>query len=203
MGVFHATQRVTKTLSKRHNKFQSCIADLQLVFREDGDSGTRWSLNTPASHVMLRKLEAFDEKWRNVANQDNKKVFSTETTRAISNLKQHIIHGCLSDIPPGCGTNRNERFHCHMNSLIRRSRIGVLLAYALLSVVMYSHNSAMKIKGKTLVRPIIASPERYVRDNIHLPSFRICFSPSVSPSALIQSEQKELDSGKQKLDDDA
>ena len=174
LDIFHATQRITKTLSKRHNKFQSCIADLQLVFREDGDSGTRRSFNTPASHVILRKLEAFDEKWRNVANQDNKKVFSTETTRAIANLKQHIIHGCLSDIPPGCGTNRNERFHCHMNSLIRRSRIGVLLAYALLSVVMYSHNSAMKIKGKTLVRPIIASPERYVRDNVHLPSFGIC-----------------------------
>lgn len=67
--------------------FQSCIADLQLVFFRDGDSGTRWILNTPAPHAILRKLEAFDEKWRNIADLDNKKVFSTETTRAISNLK--------------------------------------------------------------------------------------------------------------------
>ena len=177
LDIFHATQRVTKTLLKRHNKFQSCIADLQLVFREDGDSGTRRTLNTPAPHVILRKMEAFEEKWINVADQDNRKVFSTETKRAISNLKKHIMYGCLSDIPPGCGTNRNERFHCHMNSLVRRSRIGVLLAYALLSVVMYSHNSSAKIKGKTLVRPIIASPQRYGRDNAHLPCFGI--SPKV------------------------
>ena len=70
------------------------------------------------------------------------------------------VFGAIGNLTPGCCTNRNERFHCHINSLICRSRVGVLLGYALLSVVMYSHNSAMKIKGKTLVRPIIACPER-------------------------------------------
>ena len=176
LDIFHATQRIIKTLSKRHNSFQKCIHDFQLVFRENGDSGSRRMRNTPVPDAMLKNLERFEMKWKAVKNNDDKPLFSQATTQAISNLKQHIRHGCLSDIPPGCGTNRNERFHCHMNSLIRRSRIGVLLAYALISIVMYSHNSTVKFKGKTLVKPIscAASLQRSVKNHVDLPSFGLC-----------------------------
>ena len=45
----------------------------------------------------------------------------------------------LSDIPPGIGTNRNERLHRKIRKWLRRSRIGVCLAVALPSTIFYIH----------------------------------------------------------------
>lgn len=86
------------------------------------------------------------------------KLFRSDTFNALENIKRHISAGCLSGIPPGGGTNRNERLHEHINSFFNRSRIGILLAYALLTMIFHSHNSAMKLGGKVVVRPISATP---------------------------------------------
>ena len=174
LDVFHAVQRVTKTLSKKNNRFHKCVSDLRLVFRQDGDSENTRVCSTPSPDVMSRKMDAFVAKWRNIRGSDNTLLFTNHTLHAISNLKRHIMCGCLSNIPPGCGTNRNERFHSYINSKFHRSRIGVLLAYALLTAFMYSHNTSVKVHGKSLVRPVIASPLRNTVHTMRLPSFGIC-----------------------------
>ena len=38
---FHAIQRITRAVSKRHRHIQRFVSDLRLVFREDGDSETQ------------------------------------------------------------------------------------------------------------------------------------------------------------------
>ena len=48
LDLFHATQRITRTLRKRHPLTQQCMEDLRLVFREDGDSGVKRMSATPA-----------------------------------------------------------------------------------------------------------------------------------------------------------
>ena len=68
--------------------------------------------------------------------------------------------GCLSDIPPGAGTNRNERLHQYIGNYFNRSKIGVLLAYTLLSVILYTNNTSARIHGKLVTRPILASQFR-------------------------------------------
>ena len=75
---------------------------------------------------------------------------------ALKNIKRHISAGCLSGIPPGGGTNRNERLHKHINSFFNRSRIGILLAYALLTI-FYSHNNSKKFAGKLVVQLVTCS----------------------------------------------
>lgn len=65
--------------------------------------------------------------------------------------------GCLSNVPPGGCTNRNERLHEHINNYFNRSRIGILLAYSLLHMIIYAHNSSKTVKGKRIIRPIAAS----------------------------------------------
>ena len=52
----------------------------------------------------------------------------------------HIDKGCLSGIPPGCGTNRNERLHKDLNAHMTNSIYGVELAYALLTSLFFRHN---------------------------------------------------------------
>ena len=111
--------------------------------------------------MILSKMEAFSNKWINVKDQKGLGVFTQETMHAISNLKRHVSQGCLSDIPIGGGTNRNERFHHHINSILHRNKIGILLAYALLTVVIHSYNSAKTVKSKTLSEPICNSRFRH------------------------------------------
>lgn len=63
----------------------------------------------------------------------------------------HIRKGCLSNIPAGNGTNRNENLHKILNKsmLAGASRIGPELAHAILTILFYQYN--MRLKGFTSV----------------------------------------------------
>ena len=154
LDLFHAVQRITKTLKKKLIITSRCMQELRLVFRRDGDSGETRLSNTPSPEIILEKLDAFISKWRDVSH-NGVKIFKPDTFKALNNLKHHISAGCLSNIPPGRGTNRNERFHEHINSFFNRSRIGILLAYALITVITHAHNTSKQIAGgKILTQPI-------------------------------------------------
>ena len=104
-------QRVTQTLAKRHERIQQCLDHLWLIFRRDGDNGKKQVSHTPSTDIMLNKLEAFVACWKDVHGCPGKRLFMPDTFYAIDNLKRHIQAGCLSDIPPEEGTNKNERLH--------------------------------------------------------------------------------------------
>ena len=107
LDLFHAVQRITKTISKKHPYFNSCIQDLRLVFRRKGDCEEKRLSHTSCSDEIGSNLDSFVEKWKNAA-KDGNQLFKTDTIKAIENLKKHINNDCLSDIPPGGGTNKNE-----------------------------------------------------------------------------------------------
>ena len=117
------------------------------MFRCDGDSGKNRLSPTPSPEVINRKI---DDRGVN--------LFKSDTLTTLNNLKYHITAGCLSNIPPGAGTNKNERLHEHIKSFFRRSRVGILLAYALLTMIFHAHNTSTRTGGKLSVRPISASP---------------------------------------------
>ena len=50
---------------------------------------------------------------------------------SINDLRDHIIRGCLSDIPPGEGTERNERLHDFLSS----SLLGTAKTMSLLYII--------------------------------------------------------------------
>ena len=64
------------------------------------------------------------------------------------------MKGCLSGIPVGCGTNRNEVFHRYIRTFFHRSRVGMLIAYALMMVIIYQFNSTQVGTRKQLTPPI-------------------------------------------------
>ena len=70
---------------------------------------------------------------------------------------KHINKGCLSGIQTGRGTNRNERIHKQLNTILSNSRYGVELGYALLTPTFYIHNEDIAAKKeKRTARPITA-----------------------------------------------
>jgi hypothetical protein len=163
LDLFHAIQRITRTLPKKHPLIKQCVKELRLVFRCDGDSGEKRLSSTPPPDIISNKMDAFLEKWINRTDEVGKLLLKSDSLSAIENLMRHVRCGCLSGIPPGAGTNRNERLHEHINAYFHRSRIGILLAYALLMVLFQAHNSAVRFRSKITARPISASPLRGVQ----------------------------------------
>lgn len=79
--------------------------------------------------------------------------------------------GCLSHISPSGGTGRNEGFHRVLNKTLKKSRIGIQLAVALLGVFFYTWNEKQLSGDKTkktirVVPPIESHFER--PENSHL-----------------------------------
>ena len=144
--------RITRTLPKRLPLFYQCISELRTVFRVDGDIGKNRKCNTPG--VLELKLSAFTQRWESAADSAGTAIFQ-ETKKSSRNLLKHIKTGCLSGIPPGGGTTKNERIHQHIKNFFRRSKVGIPLAYALLSIICYRHNSETISKFQKHVKPIL------------------------------------------------
>lgn len=157
LDLFHAVKRIITTLRKKHPLSHQCRQDLQLVFRKDGDRAPKRSEATPEPDVINTKLDKFVSKWKDIEDQHGKKVFSSDTLEAVRKLKEHISFGCLSNIPPGGGTNRNERLHHHLNSHFTRTKMGVLLAYALLTIVIHAYNTSEKRHSRLITKSINSS----------------------------------------------
>ena len=80
--------------------------------------------------LLLRNLERFKTKWKDVACEGEPEL-PQAAMGEIEKLKKHISNGCLSNIPPSCGSNRNEALHKCLKKNISRQRLGIRLALAL------------------------------------------------------------------------
>ena len=128
-SIFGSNTAVKLYLPKRHCLYHKCLLELRQVFRQNGDSGMA---DTPPPEEIT---QFYREQMTDVSG---KQIWTSATSDAIANLQTHVTQGCLSTIPPGHGTNRNERFHRFLNSFFNKSKIGVLLAYALMTVLIHA-----------------------------------------------------------------
>ncbi len=136
LDIFHAIQRVVKKIPKKHSFHSQCAFDLGQVFRSEGDHGIKRTKPTPCSSKMLANLDLFIHRWTNISH-DSIPVLNIAALHEIEKLKIHIKKDCFSDISVGCGTNRNEAFHRYIRTFFHRSRVGILVAYALMMVIIY------------------------------------------------------------------
>ena len=139
LDVFHAVQRITKTLPKRHPYHRDCLKSLQLVFRDPSDHGPVRTKPTPSPPILRQQLLQFQSVWEGISC-NGRVIISPAAKKEIRCLLVHIDKGCISGIPPKCGTNRNERLHKDLNSHMKNSRYGVELAYALMTSLFFKHN---------------------------------------------------------------
>ena len=140
LDLFHAIQRITKKMPKRHPYYHLCISDLRLVFRRPSDLGRERTQSTPDSNELIENLNRFEKKWARM-DISGWKILNDHVYKEIESLKVHIRKGCLSNIPVGLGTNRNERLHRHIKPHFSHTRLGLSLALALMTVLFYQYNS--------------------------------------------------------------
>ena len=115
------------------------IKDLRLCFRDEKDIGQTRKKRTPPSEKMEKKLHDFLKKWSSEL-LDNMKVLPDKALTEISKVVKHDKLGCLSGIPPGIETSRNKNIHKRLRKCLKKDRIGVALAVALLATVFYKLN---------------------------------------------------------------
>ena len=131
LDIFHACQRFVRTLPKAFSLRKKLASEFGLIFRRNGDFGEKRSMNTPCTEEIESNLAMFLKKWEN--------ELSEMTLDSLRKLKNHIRKGCCSNIPPGAGTQKNERLH----KFLKRSLLGGAavispeLAIAVLSCVLY------------------------------------------------------------------
>lgn len=155
LDVFHAVQRVTRAMSKKHALFHTCAHDLRLVFRCKTDIGKKRTMNTPNLTVLLSNMDNFISKWEN-AEYNGQRILTEKTIKQLKLLKAHIECGCLSDIEPSGGTNYNEALHRHINPHFNHAgRMGLPLALALLTTLLYKPNSK-KLASSSITQLIAA-----------------------------------------------
>ncbi|XP_066916044.1 uncharacterized protein [Clytia hemisphaerica] len=145
LDLFHAVQRLVKTISKRHPYCQDMCKELTLVFRDINDTGDERSKPTPPPNQIIKNMETFLTTWENVEFK-GWKVLTSKFLKHWDNLKVHVDLGCLSGIPVGHGTNKNENLHRQMRILLPRNRLGVDTAEALFNSLFYYHNERKKTK---------------------------------------------------------
>lgn len=154
LDLFHAIQRISKKMAKRHPLYHMCINDLRLVFRQPTDLGHDRKLSTPSPNDIITNLDKFMRKWKSMESQGSK-IINDNVLKEIECLKVHITKGCLSNIPAGAGTNRNERLHRYIRPHFSQTRLGLPLALALMTVLLYQHNS-------TLMEKITGNPAKLI-----------------------------------------
>ena len=75
-------------------------------------------------------MEKFLKTWKDIS-YNNQLIILIAALKEIEKLKIHISKGCLSNLPVGCGSERNESLHECIRKAPSKGRIGVLLALAL------------------------------------------------------------------------
>lgn len=146
LDLFHAVQRIIKTIPKRGKKGsvtkmirRRMINDFTMIFRDPSDYGPSRTMNTPSKLKIFEQLKRFMCKWEHEKYLEEN-ILSGSTVTELTNLRKHIQKGCLSDIPPSCGSNRNEAMHKTLRKNISRQRLGIQLALALLGIGFFTWN---------------------------------------------------------------
>ena len=140
LDLFHAVQRVSRAMRKQHTLYLPCIRDFKMTLRNSVDRGKWRAKHTPDSDVINRNIEQFMNTLC-MAELSNNDIITPKVVKQIQLLQAHINHGCLSNIEPGGGTNYNEALHRFINPhFIHAGRIGIPLAYALLTILFHMHN---------------------------------------------------------------
>ena len=147
LDLFHAVQRISRTLLRKERYYSQFLSELRMVFRRAGDVATRRTMPTPDTTAISENLNKFIERWMNMAD------LRSTTIKELNNLKKHIA--CLSNIPPGIGTNRNEALHRFLNPYFNsKTRLGVQTGYALLCVLFWLHNKKISSKATSICSSI-------------------------------------------------
>lgn len=149
LDPFHGIQRFTSKIPRKGSKGSALrrlryqvISDFKLVIREPTDQGKTRTKPTPCKDTIENNIKTFLKQWKDVEYEGTRLVPQSAIDE-VDKLLVHVRKGCLSNIPPSGGTSRNEGIHRVLNKTLKKSRIGIQFAIALLGVFFYVWNEKL------------------------------------------------------------
>ena len=85
LDIFHAFQRISKTISKYHSFCFEVNRDMKLIFRDFDDNGEKRTKPTPNPETMMKRIDQFLNKWKNI-DFKGWKVISSKTLLAFEQV---------------------------------------------------------------------------------------------------------------------
>lgn len=107
LDLFHRCQRVLRTIEPGPSHLRCQFGkEFCLIFRQRNDLDKARTRDTANEEEIKANLESLLERWKNVPSS-----CLTSEKQTTYNLREHIKKRCLSEIPPGFGTEKNEQIH--------------------------------------------------------------------------------------------
>ena len=177
LDLFHAIQRFTSKIPRKGGRGSALrklrsrlISNFKLIIRDPTDQGKTRKKPTPCKDTIEKNIKTFLEQWKDV-DYEGMQLVPQCALDEIDKLLLHVRKGCLSHIPPTGGTSRNEGIHRVLNKSLKKSRIGIQFAIALLGAFFYIWNekqlSGEQTRKKIRVVPPIESHFKTV-DNSYI-----------------------------------
>jgi hypothetical protein len=145
LDIFHAMNRISRKIKKKQltsRKKKLFHRQLRLVFRQKKNQSGKRILPTPLPSELTKRLDDLKKHWQ--------KELPQEAVKEITNLTIHAKRGCLSGIPCGQGTTKNENVHRHVNTFLRgRTHLGAETLVALLHSFFFRWNCRLKGEDDT------------------------------------------------------
>lgn len=109
LDLFHAINRFSQIIS---TSSEETFGTYRNIFHTYGDYSKKKKRRkiTPDENMLKKNLKLLKKRWICMRHKGGT-IFNQKSEKALDNIELHIDKGCLSDIPLGAGTNRNERMH--------------------------------------------------------------------------------------------
>ena len=164
LDLFHAVSRVISEMPKRHPFYGACSKDFTQVLRSADDCGPLRRKATPKPDVILDNVKAFEEKWKSVTYEE-RPILNIKALDELRKLQKHVTKECLSEIPEGGGSERNENIHKWLRSVLLRNRLSLPLALALFTTYFYVWNEKREHGSNVVIQPVDCLPLNTLNDN--------------------------------------
>jgi hypothetical protein len=140
LDVFHGLSRVLRQLKSgdllngpdgrgQRTKF---IREVRLIIRQEHDQGEKRKLETASADMIQNNISQLLDRWSG--------KLKTEIIKELKALRdKHSV--CLSGVPPGVGTHRNEQLHSKINAFHHSIKnMSLQMEIALVETLLYRHN---------------------------------------------------------------
>ncbi|KAJ3029502.1 UNVERIFIED_CONTAM: UAA transporter [Siphonaria sp. JEL0065] len=141
----------------------------------------------PSKEELLKRFDRVCQEFQDILDsKTNEPLFRTKTRHEVKKLQQHIINGCLSDVPDfplyflegrtsqglpkyrcARGTNSNEGYHRHMRKLLHHYASSPKLLHLLLLEFNFRWNIRMAVKNRGLPDEYGGFYSHYVLEEIN------------------------------------
>ncbi|XP_057310862.1 uncharacterized protein LOC130648786 [Hydractinia symbiolongicarpus] len=198
LDPYHAVAMITNVLPDKNSvKANIFSKELRQIFNQHEDTGDKRQMETASPGVIMHRLIQLVAKQESYLNMltDNKKQ---EVLGKIEILKEHIVMGCLSDIPSGMGSDSVEKYHYEFHKSPWNNHAYALspeIAIAIFAILLATYNSRLSgtkhscnsritpYLPKTFLSPFLQAPKE--PESLTIDDFALLASGNILTNNLL------------------